>query len=416
MARVGSGSRTALAVALGVVAAMPAGATDTPRLAGALPDAESALAATLRDRAAPARLVRVLVDTNGRKTVAGLVVAYPLQLAEPVRVLHRVTWDLAEAAFQALPQLDEVNLTAFHEDRTTRAHRRDVTFTAAISRAEWEASKPAAGVRRGPERSWFHPALRIPPGARRESAIARYVRSVEPPPAQPRPWLARWWDAWVRFVGRLVEPLQRLFGAPAPPPKVYRGTASRPVVALTFDDGPVPVYTPLLLDTLEALEVRTTFFLIGLRAEQYPYWVRAMVRAGHEVANHGYTHADLTQLDRTAVRQDVLRAQRVLHRVAGAPPRYFRPPGGQLDSTVLREAARAGLVTVLWSLAPGDHASPGADVIARRLQDARSGDVVLLHQGISDTLRALPEVVTALRAQGLEPGAVGDVLDEEEPS
>lgn len=407
--------REVLPAALAAVVVLPA-ATPAPHLGGGLPQAESKLAAALAPRTGPVRLVRVLVETNGWKTVAGVSLAYPVRVADPVRLLRRVSWELSGSAFRALPQLDEVNVTAFHEAPAAPAHRRDVTFTAAVSRAEWEASRDRRDVHRLPERVWFHPALRLPPGERREAAVARYARSASPPPARREPVLARWLEAAARILDRIAGPLRRLLGAAHAPPKVYRGTGLRPLVALTFDDGPVPVYTPLLLNTLENLGVRATFFLIGFRAEQYPYWVRAIAEAGHEVGNHGYTHADLTALPRDTVRQELVRTNRALHRTAGSPPRYFRPPGGRVNSTVIREAARAGLVTVLWSIAPGDHASPGPQVVAGRLRAVRAGDVVLLHQGIQDTLRVLPQVVLAWRARGLEPAPVGEVLGEEEPS
>lgn len=409
-------ARAVAAVLLAAVLGTPAMASGYPRLGGAVTAAESSVVEAVQGRPVPGRLVRVLVDTNGRKMVAGVWLAFPVDLPDAVRTLRRAAWEVADAAFRAVEGLHEVDVVAFHDDGSGRVHRRDVTFTAAILRAEWERYRRGGGqLGVGAGRYWFHQALRYPPGESRREALARYARTVSPP-AEVTGGPRAWWERWARAVDGLLGRLRGWIRRRPPPPKVYRASPAQPLVALTFDDGPVPVYTPLLLDTLRALGVRSTFFVIGFRAEQYPYWVRSMVQAGHEVANHGYTHARLVGRDRGEVRRELRRAQRVLHRLAGRPPRYFRPPGGRVDATVVREAAQAGLRTVLWSLAPGDHASPGVDVVARRLQAAQAGDVILLHQGVPDTVRALPQAAEALRARGLEFAPVGEVLDDEEPS
>ena len=107
-------------------------------------------------------------------------------------------------------------------------------------------------------------------------------------------------------------------------------------MALTFDDGPFPIYTTLLLDTLDRLHLTATFFLIGEQVEQYPYFAQAIARAGHEIGNHSFHHPNLTQLAAQAVEDELRRTQEVITAVTGQTPRYFRPPGGDYNDTVLR--------------------------------------------------------------------------------
>jgi peptidoglycan-N-acetylglucosamine deacetylase len=185
---------------------------------------------------------------------------------------------------------------------------------------------------------------------------------------------------------------------------VHCGPTERRAVALTFDDGPNPIFTPRILDTLAQFGARGTFFVIGRRAEQYPEIVRAIAAAGHEVGNHTYHHRPLWLLPPHLTREEIDRCARVLSSILGQPPRYFRPPWGRFNWAAYRHCARVEERPILWSLrAEGwmPIASPEAIVhtVARQLHP---GAIIDLHDGggLRDTpartAEALPTLLSAL--------------------
>ena len=189
---------------------------------------------------------------------------------------------------------------------------------------------------------------------------------------------------------------------------------SRPkLVALTFDDGPYPVVTPLLLQTLRDVHVRATFFLIGRDAEQFPDLARAIAADGHELADHTLTHPDLDRLADAAVVGELRDGAASLERIAPDPAerRLFRPPHGRFTVATLRAAQSAGFDTILWSDDPGDWRAVPAGVLRDHvLAHAVAPEIVLLHSGRQATVAALPEVVDRFRRAGFTFVTVGTLL------
>jgi peptidoglycan/xylan/chitin deacetylase (PgdA/CDA1 family) len=184
-------------------------------------------------------------------------------------------------------------------------------------------------------------------------------------------------------------------------PKLLRGDPKRREVALTFDDGPHPTFTPRLLALLKQLNVHVTFFLVGMKVDQAPYLVQQMVQEGHEVANHTYHHANLTKIPSELADNEIRLGNDAIRRACGLQPVYYRPPGGQYNDAVVRSAQKLNMVTVLWTDDPADYASPGADVIeSRLLKHIRPGAVILLHDGIEQTYSILPDLIAKLRHSG----------------
>lgn len=170
---------------------------------------------------------------------------------------------------------------------------------------------------------------------------------------------------------------------------------------------PIPFFTPLLLDLLKREGIKATFFVIGRNAEAYPYFIRDLVAAGHELGNHTYHHVHLPGLEPSEIRKELLLCNQVLERLTGVVPRYFRPPGGRYDRTVLQVARDLGLTTVFWTDDPGDYAGLSLPVLEKRLEDhLRPGGIVLLHDNVANTLRVLPVFIRKARAQGLALGTV----------
>jgi len=183
---------------------------------------------------------------------------------------------------------------------------------------------------------------------------------------------------------------------------------SQRAVALTFDDGPSPEYTPAILAELKQLHARATFFVIGYLAQAYPNLVRREAQMGMAVGNHSYNHPEVPpfeQLPPPLIRDEIALADQVLSRL-GIRTRLFRPPGGGSSAQVVRVAAALGQRVVLWSVDPTDW-TPGTtahEIAQRVLAAVRPGSIVDLHDGGGDrsaTLTALPAIVRGIRARGL---------------
>jgi peptidoglycan-N-acetylglucosamine deacetylase len=191
---------------------------------------------------------------------------------------------------------------------------------------------------------------------------------------------------------------------------VFRPTGEAQVpraVALTFDDGPSPRWTPKILRVLRRLQVGATFFMVGYLAERYPEVVREVIEAGMTVGNHSLNHPyerPFEKLHDGQLRRQIQEAHRVLTEL-GTTPTIFRPPGGSWSREVLALAEEVGERTVLWSLDSLDARGLKPQILARRVvKQAEPGAIILLHDGGGDratTLRALPRIVRGLRARGI---------------
>jgi peptidoglycan/xylan/chitin deacetylase (PgdA/CDA1 family) len=163
------------------------------------------------------------------------------------------------------------------------------------------------------------------------------------------------------FAYASLWPASQLFGSSliAPP---------RPgELALTFDDGPNPIWTPRLLDLLSRRGVRATFFLVGSRAQAEPALVRQIAAAGHLIGNHSWTHLNLALASSATIDDQLTRTSDTLAQITGAPPRFFRPPFGARRPATLGIARRLGMIPVLWNAMTSDWKNPSADAIASRL-------------------------------------------------
>ncbi len=185
--------------------------------------------------------------------------------------------------------------------------------------------------------------------------------------------------------------------------KMGRGGPHHRQIALTFDDGPHPVYTLPLLSILRRTHVPATFFVVGEQVEKYPGLVQLEVAEGNEVADHTYDHVNLTVIPPELVAYEVQRCNTVIAKATGAPVRFFRPPGGEYDGETVREVSRHGFITTLWTNDPGDFSRPPASVIEKRtLAHLENGGIILLHDGIPQTLSALPAIIAEARRRGFQ--------------
>ncbi|MGA7341786.1 MAG: polysaccharide deacetylase family protein, partial [Terracidiphilus sp.] len=138
-------------------------------------------------------------------------------------------------------------------------------------------------------------------------------------------------------------------------------------LALTFDDGPNPAWTPKLLDLLAGHGVRATFFLLGQFAQAEPELVRRIAAAGHRIGNHSWSHPHLSSTPAAKIREQLARTSQTLEQIIGAPVRFFRPPFGARRPAVFRIARSMGLTPVLWNAMTSDWSEPSAERIVEAL-------------------------------------------------
>src|SRR5437763_364984 len=195
------------------------------------------------------------------------------------------------------------------------------------------------------------------------------------------------------------------------------GTRAREV-ALTFDDGPGP-YTPGVLDVLERHHALGTFFAIGRMERYFGESTSRQIRDGDAVGDHTENHRDLARLTRHELREELFEPLARAELLGDTRPRLFRPPYGSFNALTMRELHALHLLMVLWSVDTGDYLHPGvATIVARALEGARPGAIILLHDGAGDrsqTVAALPAIIKRLRARAFDLVTVPRLLLDDPP-
>jgi peptidoglycan/xylan/chitin deacetylase (PgdA/CDA1 family) len=199
---------------------------------------------------------------------------------------------------------------------------------------------------------------------------------------------------------------------------ILRGPMNRREVALTFDDGPDAVFTPRILNVLRRTGVKGTFFVVGRRVQRYPRVFQRMLREGHEVGNHSWSHPRMSRQLAGQVRRELRRASDEMNRVGNVRPRFFRPPYGALSETVIREAVREGYKIILWNVDSLDWSGiPRTVVETNVLSHIRPGSIILMHSAtgrggnLQNTVLALPRIIQRLRREGYRFVKVSELLD-----
>ena len=205
----------------------------------------------------------------------------------------------------------------------------------------------------------------------------------------------------------LVPASMVVWRAPAAP----RQAKTKPArVALTFDDGPPPL-TRDYLAILERTGTRATFFVVGELCAKYPDIVAEIAARGHELCGHGYTHRRFTELSLAELTDELERTQALLPPSAQKRP-FVRPPHGAISLGSMLACSFRGFRTVLWSFNSDDWCNKEASLVAAAFGELplATGEIVLLHDGQSWTMNALPTIVLALERAGNELCTVGELL------
>ncbi|HEX2178477.1 MAG TPA: polysaccharide deacetylase family protein [Actinomycetota bacterium] len=188
-------------------------------------------------------------------------------------------------------------------------------------------------------------------------------------------------------------------------PVVHAAAEAQPLVALTFDDGPDPRWTVPILENLQREGIQATFCVVGRQARKYPELITRIVAEGHVLCDHTETHPEgLKAMSSSEIDVEVGSPSFFLRTISGVQPAFFRAPGGSINDKVVRAAHLRGMRMLAWSVDPRDFRGGSPAEIQRRvMEEVKPGSVILLHDGggiRSDTVAALPGLITQLRAAG----------------
>lgn len=186
------------------------------------------------------------------------------------------------------------------------------------------------------------------------------------------------------------------------------------IVALTFDDGPHPHYTPMILDILAEYDAKATFFVIGKNLEEYGEVTKRAAREGHEIGNHTYSHPALHGISERELTRELLTTESLIEERIGTPPAVFRPPEGYCPDGVKAVASGNGFSVVLWDIDTRDWAGGASHDIAKHvMKNVVPGSIILFHDYIaknSPTPAVLKEILPQLVAAGYRFVTVSELI------
>lgn len=199
---------------------------------------------------------------------------------------------------------------------------------------------------------------------------------------------------------------------------IYKGNTAQRLVALTFDDGPDPYYTPKILDILKQKHVKATFFVLGKQVEQFPNLMKRIVNEGHGIANHTWNHPRLPNLTTSELIKEITSTQKIMENTVNRKPDLFRPPYGDVTKSDLFVLDHIGFRVVGWSVDTLDWSGKSASEILATIESNISpGGIILQHnfqskdRKLDGTVEALPNIIDNLRKKGYQFVTVQTLLD-----
>ena len=185
-------------------------------------------------------------------------------------------------------------------------------------------------------------------------------------------------------------------------------------IALTFDDGPHPRYTPRILDILDEYNIKATFFVVGINAENYPDTIENIIKKGHEIGNHTYTHPHVSCLNSQNLKCEVERCESAIYGLTDYKTKLFRPPEGMIDADVRSVLRSLDYKVILWDIDTRDWAHTSPQEIADNVIDnIASGDIILMHDYIghnSPTIEAMRIFIPQLLDKGYRFVVVSELI------
>ncbi|WMM26512.1 polysaccharide deacetylase family protein [Tissierella sp. MB52-C2] len=188
---------------------------------------------------------------------------------------------------------------------------------------------------------------------------------------------------------------------------VRNGSKQQKFIALTFDDGPHPQYTPEILDLLDQYNIKATFFVLGQFAEKYPDIIKRQAEEGHEIGNHTYSHINIKKASTQTFKEEFDKTQSIIFSLTGAKSKVFRPPYGLYNENTMKIISDESCDIVLWSSRQDskDWSNPSVDkIVSNTISNIENGDIVLFHDYIyyetSNTVEALKLILPELINKG----------------
>jgi peptidoglycan/xylan/chitin deacetylase (PgdA/CDA1 family) len=204
---------------------------------------------------------------------------------------------------------------------------------------------------------------------------------------------------------------------------IYHIPTKRKVVALTFDDGPSPVWTRLILNELKKAGIKATFFMTGRHVDQYPEIAKQVAQEGHEIENHGYAHNVVVYYREEELEEEIRYTELLIKSVTGKSTHYFRPPKAWLGPKSKQKIKQMGYNVVLWSLNSKDWVTFDAKYMTRVISSKiKNGDILLFHDsgGVfkdeggdrSQTVAVISLLAEALRKKGFQFVTIDELVKE----
>ncbi len=331
--------------------------------------------------------------SNGHIEVAGALVLVPSKNGKLDLILPLAQM-VVKQAFGARPSLAEVDVSVYRREDYAGFGGPLPYFTASVPRARLAEFLNLKPGKDDYDRLWVNPNTPEAPEIEATGATDPTVKEIKPKLEGSSADVQTQRALKLEQAQNGFQPSHLVY---------YHGSPNSKRVALTIDDAVHPIYAPLVLDALKFGGGKATFFLVGRNVEAYPYFVRDLVKDGHELANHTYHHVRLNNLSNAAIRTELARANRVISAISGKPVRFFRPPGGRYSSNVLKIARQLGMTTAFWTDDPGDFNNLGATVLENRLlRRLHPGAIVLLHDNAQQTAPILVDLLQDARAAGFE--------------
>ncbi len=170
-------------------------------------------------------------------------------------------------------------------------------------------------------------------------------------------------------------------------------------IAITFDDGPNSVYTEKVISILQKYNIKATFFLLGCEVEKHPEIVIDLVRFGHSIGNHTYSHRYNLKTDMNDLKTEIQRTQAIIEHTTGIIPTLFRPPHGYISTKMLEHCIKKRLSIILWSIDSTDYKKVNTESIINTVNKntIKPGEIILFHDDNEYTLEALPIIIENLK-------------------
>ena len=188
-----------------------------------------------------------------------------------------------------------------------------------------------------------------------------------------------------------------------------------PVIALTFDDGPVPERTSQILKILESENVKATFFVNGSSLKKHPEASRLLLRSGHEIGNHSYSHKRMVLMSYQQVAQELEDTEALIRQYGYQGTLRFRPPFGKKLFMLPLYLSNNNIETIMWDVEPETWSTPRNSVedrINRGIDGAKSGSIIIMHvmHGDNKSMQAITPMIRGLKAKGFNFVTVGELL------